>query len=176
VIAPVTSAGMVAQRWVCFDAVDASPYELARYWGERGAWPVEPRRADELRELAVMSRLADWLQRWQPILIHRAILAGADVGDVSAAAGVEAAVVVSRWRRWARGQRRLYDANGGPSPSAVRLGLGPVEFDRVAALLEFRGDGPRSCLHGQEPLRNLCLACAEDRPEDCTVFGPEAES
>jgi hypothetical protein len=176
VIAPVTSAGMVAERWVSFDAVDASPYELARYWGERGAWPVESSLSDELRELAVMSRLADWLLRWQPILMHRAMLAGAGVGDVSAAAGVEAAVVVSRWRRWAQGQRRLYDGNGGPSPSAVRLGLGPGEFDRVAALLGFGANGPRSCHEGREPPRNLCLACAEDRPEDCTAYGPEAES
>jgi hypothetical protein len=176
VIAPVTSAGLIGDRWVSFDAVDASPYELARYWGERGAWPVEPRRTDELRELAVMSRLADWLLRWQPILIHRAVLAGAGVGDVSAAAGVEAAVVVSRWRRWAQGQRRLYESNGGPSPAAVRLGLGPDEFDRVAGLLGFGAYGPRSCLDGREPLRNLCLACAEDRPEDCSVYGPEAES
>ena len=44
VSAPVTSAGLVADRWVRFDAVDASPYELARYWGERGAWPIPPQR------------------------------------------------------------------------------------------------------------------------------------
>jgi hypothetical protein len=139
VTAPVTSAGLVAQRWVSFDAVDASPYELARYWGERGAWPVEPRRTDELRELAVMSRLADWLLRWQPILIHRALLAGASVNELAVASGTEVAVVVSKWRRWAQGQRRLYESNGGPSPSAIRLGLGPNEFDRVAALLEANG-------------------------------------
>jgi hypothetical protein len=135
-MAPVTSAGMVAERWLSFDAVDASPYELARYWGERGAWPIEPRRADELRELAVMSRLADWLLRWQPILIHRAMLAGAGVAEVAVASGTEVAVVASKWRRWAQGQRRLYESNGGPSPAAIRLGLGPDEFDRVAALLE----------------------------------------
>jgi hypothetical protein len=43
--------------------------------------------SDELAELACMSALARWLTRWQPIHIHRAILAGAKPEAVAAALG-----------------------------------------------------------------------------------------
>lgn len=128
----VASSGPLGDRWVRFDAVDASPYELARVWGERRAWPVSPERVDELRELAVMSRLADWLLRWQPILIHRAVLAGASAEDVAAAAGCELAEIASRWREWAEGQRRLAEST---AATDTPLGFDDVECLRVGTVL-----------------------------------------
>jgi hypothetical protein len=67
-------------RPVTFTAAeDLNPFELAELWADRMAWPVEGRTPyDELAELAVMSALARWLQRWQPIAIHSAMLAGPD--------------------------------------------------------------------------------------------------
>ncbi|MGH9120152.1 MAG: hypothetical protein ACRD0A_20475 [Acidimicrobiales bacterium] len=129
--APVSSAGLRAERWVRFESVDASAFDLARYWAERMIWPATPTRSDLLHELAVMSRLADWLWRWQPLLVHRAVLAGADADQVAAAVGAEVSAVAARWRRWAEGQRRLYDT----SWSATRVGLSPVDQARVAAVL-----------------------------------------
>ncbi len=127
---PVSSAGLRAERWVRFESVDASAFDLARYWAERMVWPVTPTRSDYLHELAVMSRLADWLWRWQPTLVQRAVLAGACADEVAGACGADVAAVAARWRRWAEGQRRLYDA----SWSATRVGLSPVDHARVAAV------------------------------------------
>jgi hypothetical protein len=120
---------------VAFEAVDASPFILARYWGERERWPARPEQLDELHELAVISRLGDWLWRWQPLHVHRAVLAGASGADVAAAAGCGPETVASRWRRWAQGQRRLY-APGEDSALGRRLGVSAVDVARVAAVLE----------------------------------------
>jgi hypothetical protein len=58
-------------------AEDLGAFELAELWADRMAWPVDKRTPyDELAELAVMSALAAWLRRWQPIAIHSAMLAG----------------------------------------------------------------------------------------------------
>jgi hypothetical protein len=130
VTAPVTSAGLVGERWVRFEAVDASPYELARYWAERVVWPDRRSRVDELHELAVMSRLADWCWRWQPIVIHRAVLVGAVADEVAAACGTGISSVESRWRRWMELQRAMETMTGGD-----RRAPGPVEVARVAAVL-----------------------------------------
>ncbi len=60
------------------------PFELAKLWVDTD-WPVDGRtQYDELAELAVMSALATWLQQWQPIAIHGAILAGARPEAVAA--------------------------------------------------------------------------------------------
>lgn len=83
-------------------AEDISPYDLADLWTDRQAWPVEKRTLyDELAELAVMSALAAWLQRWQPVAIHSAILAGARPEAVAAALGSSADMAFQRWREWA---------------------------------------------------------------------------
>jgi hypothetical protein len=44
-----------------------------------------PTAYDELAELATMSALAKWLQRWQPIAIHSAVLAGARMEGITGA-------------------------------------------------------------------------------------------
>jgi hypothetical protein len=128
---PVSSAGMVGDRWVRFDAVSASPYDLARYWAERVVWPGHARSRDEaLHELAVMSRLGAWLYAWQPILIHRVVLAGATAEEVTAACGTGLEEVESRWRSWVRGQVRLEASTGGRVQ-----GPGPGDVAVVAAVL-----------------------------------------
>ena len=79
---------------------------LASRWADRLSWPAGDRSAsDELAELACMSALACWLARWQPIHIHRAVLAGAGPEAVAAALGGSVAEAFGRWHRWATGQR-----------------------------------------------------------------------
>jgi hypothetical protein len=61
---------------------------------------------DELSELAVMSALAMWLSRWQPIAVHSAVLAGARPEAVAGALGDTVEVAFARWREWALRQSR----------------------------------------------------------------------
>jgi hypothetical protein len=94
-------------------------------WCDRTAWPLDERtRYDELSELAVMSALAEWLCRWQPIAIHGAILAGAHLEAVAGALGESIEVAFKRWRRWALVQRDNIVGN--------RLGITTAEYGVVA--------------------------------------------
>jgi hypothetical protein len=52
-----------------------------------------------------MSALTRWLNRWQPIYIHRAVLVGAEPEAVAVALGGSIAEAFRRWHRWAAGQR-----------------------------------------------------------------------
>src|SRR5689334_1630275 len=68
----------IPERVTIFDAAEkVNPYELARHWGDRLRLPtrVAPEKAkavgldvrtaeDELEELAIMSALRSWLDRW----------------------------------------------------------------------------------------------------------------
>ena len=77
------------ERPITFRAAeDLGAFELAQLWADRMAWPVEERsQYDELAELAVMTALATWLHRWQPVAIHGALLAGACPEAVAGALG-----------------------------------------------------------------------------------------
>ena len=87
-------------------AEDLGAFELAQLWADRMAWPVEERsQYDELAELAVMTALATWLRRWQPVAIHGALLAGARPEAVAGALGDTVEVAFCRWREWALVQR-----------------------------------------------------------------------
>ena len=87
-------------------AQDLSAFELAQLWTDRTAWPIDERTSyDELSELAVMSALAAWLRRWQPLAIHGAILAGARPEAVAGALGETVEVTFTRWSEWAIRQR-----------------------------------------------------------------------
>ena len=79
---------------------------------------------DELAELAVMSALAAWLRRWQPIAIHAAILAGARPEAIAGALGGSLEVAFERWQEWAVIQR---DNVIGDKP-----GITAEEYDTVA--------------------------------------------
>ena len=92
-------------------------FQLAELWTDRTAWPIIERTPyDELAELAVMSALAKWLTRWQPIAIHSAVLAGARIEAIAGALGNSLKVAFDRWHEWAIRQRDfVFDGKPGVS-------------------------------------------------------------
>ena len=119
-------------RPVTFSAAESlGPFELAQLWADRAAWPIDERTPyDELAELACMSALATWLDRWQPIAIHGAMLAGAKPEAVAGALGNRLQAAFERWHEWASRQRDFI-VNGKPGITedeyqavARRFGLG----------------------------------------------------
>lgn len=106
-------------------AEDLGAFELAQLWADRTAWPIDERTPyDELSELAVMSALRTWLQRWQPIAIHGAMLTGAKPEAVAGALGNSLEVAFERWHEWAMLQR---DFLIGGKP-----GITPEEYEAAA--------------------------------------------
>ena len=69
--------------------------------------PATPTRHDVLAELALAAAVVSWWSRWQPMSIHAALRAGADLSDIAAATRLDPADVVRRWLRWADVQTRL---------------------------------------------------------------------
>jgi len=111
------------ERPVTFRA--AEDLGASELWADRMAWPVTERTAyDELAELAVMSALATWLDRWQPIAIHGAMLAGARPEAVAGALGSSVEGAYRRWHEWALRQRNFII--GG------KLGITEEAYDTVA--------------------------------------------
>lgn len=106
-------------------------FELAQLWSDRMAWPMSDRTPyDELAELACMAALAKWLDRWIPIAIHGAMIAGARPEAVAGACGTSPDTVFKRWNSWATVQRDFI-VNGKPGITArdyetVRLRFGAV--------------------------------------------------
>lgn len=99
-----------ADRPVTFGAAEElGAFRLEEQWADRLSWPWPGDRTarDELAELAHMSALATWLRRWQPMHIHRALLAGAPLEDVAAAFGDSPRETFCCWHEWASGQRDL---------------------------------------------------------------------
>ena len=113
-------------RPVTFYAAESlGAFELAQLWADRTAWPIDDRTPyDELSELACMSALATWLNRWQPIAIHGAMLAGAKPEAVAGALGNSLQVAFERWHEWAARQRDFI-VNGKP-------GITEDEYEAVA--------------------------------------------
>jgi hypothetical protein len=68
---------------------------------------VAPSADDALGELALSAGVIHWRYRWQPITMHRALLAGASLSRVAEALGVEPAEVCRRWEHWAEVQTAL---------------------------------------------------------------------
>ena len=115
------------ERPVTFRAAeDLGAFELAELWADRIAWPVTERTTyDELAELATMSALAKWLNRWQPIAIHGAMLAGARPEAVAGALGSSVEEAYRRWHEWALRQREF--TFGG------KLGISEEAYEAVAS-------------------------------------------
>jgi imidazolonepropionase-like amidohydrolase len=66
----------VRERPITLGAADnLGAFELAELWSDRSAWPVSERTQDD--ELACRAALAKWLERWLPVAIHGAMIAGA---------------------------------------------------------------------------------------------------
>jgi hypothetical protein len=94
-----------------------SPYDAIERWRTLAPAALhlgEPEH--HLEDLALMTVAAQWLTRWQPISIHRAILAGATPVQVCAAAGAGLPEVFDRWQCWVEVQRHLM-IGGRPSVS-----------------------------------------------------------
>jgi hypothetical protein len=106
-------------------AEDLGAFDLAQLWADRTAWPLNERTPyDELAELACMSALAAWLQRWLPIAIHGAIRAGAKPEAVAGALGNSIDEAYRHWHEWASVQRDFI-CNGKP-------GITEGEYEAVA--------------------------------------------
>ena len=113
-------------RPITFNAAeDLGAFDLAQLWADRTAWPLNERTPyDELAELACMSALAAWLQRWLPIAIHGAMHAGAKPEAVAGALGSSIDEAYRRWHEWASVQRDFI-CNGKP-------GITEGEYEAVA--------------------------------------------
>ena len=68
---------------------------------------LAPSRDDALAELALAAAVVSRWSRWQPIMVHAALRAGADLADIAAATGLDSAEVVPRWQRWTDVQTQL---------------------------------------------------------------------
>ena len=88
--------------------------------------------ADDLVELACMSALARWLVRWQPIQLHRAVLAGAGLKAVAAALGGSVGDAFRLWHPWAVQQRE--------SVICGMPGVTAEEFETVACAFATAGN------------------------------------
>jgi hypothetical protein len=123
---PSRKPSEVPTRPITFRAAEGiGAFELAKLWADSSAWILVDRtQYDELAELAVMSALATWLRRWQPIAIHGAMLAGARPEAIMGAMGNSMEVAFERWHEWAVVQR---DTIIGSKP-----GITAEEYETVA--------------------------------------------
>lgn len=83
--------------------------------------PFRPSRDEALAELALSAAVMAWWSRWQPVMIHAALRAAANVTDIAAATRLDEDEVVRRWERSADVQTRLV-VGGRPvlAPDEVR--------------------------------------------------------
>ena len=88
-----------ADRLPVFDVV-------GRWLHREPAFLHEHEPEHHLGELALMTVSAEWLTRWQPISMHRALLAGATPDQVAEAAGTSVRGIYEQWKLWADGLRR----------------------------------------------------------------------
>src|ERR1700755_2518649 len=93
------------------EAANVNEYTLARRWADLTRVPLHSelgRGAEhDLDEVATMSVLADRFRGWIPLGMHRAMLHGASLNQVAAAAGVAPVEAAAMWREWADGQLHL---------------------------------------------------------------------
>jgi len=98
-----------AERVLTRRQADLLPvYDVVGRWLHREpAFLHEHEPEQHLDELALMTVAAEWLTRWQPISMHRALLAGATPDQVAKAAGTSVRRMYEQWKQWADGQRHL---------------------------------------------------------------------
>ncbi|MGA2829720.1 MAG: hypothetical protein ABSF03_26825 [Streptosporangiaceae bacterium] len=98
-------------------------YDVVGRWLHREpAFLHEQEPEHHLEELALMTVAAEWLTRWQPISMHRALLAGATPEQVAEAAGMSVRAIYEQWKQWADGQRRSLIA-GRPGAGSRHSGV-----------------------------------------------------
>jgi hypothetical protein len=84
--------------------------------------------AYQVRQVALETVIAEGMRVCAVISIHRALLAGASVGELAHVLGSSPTEVAERWRGWADGQLRL-------NTQCPGLGVGRREYDQVTAAL-----------------------------------------
>jgi hypothetical protein len=117
-------------------AQEIGAFKLAEQWADRMSWPWpgQETACDHLAELAHMSALAMWLQRWRPISIHGALLNGAQPEDVAAALGVSLNETFRCWHEWATSQLRLFEGGN--------LGITEERYQSVLRIFAALGINP----------------------------------
>ena len=111
-------------------------YDVVGRWLHREpAFLHEHEPEHHLEELALMTVSAEWLTRWQPITMHRALLAGATPGQVAEAAGTSVHGMYEQWKQWADGQRHSLIAG---RPEMTQEAYETIQARLVAAGLPVR--------------------------------------
>ena len=87
-----------------------------------------------LRQVALESVVGEWMRVGAVSSAHRALLAGADVGEVAAALGCSCTTLAGLWRAWAGGQAEL-------ARQVPGVGLSAAAFAVVQARLAGGCDG-----------------------------------
>jgi hypothetical protein len=82
---------------------------VGRWLHREPAFLYEHEPEHHLEELALISVGAEWLTRWQPISMHRALPAGATPDQVAEAAGTSVRGMYEQWKQWADGAAPLAD-------------------------------------------------------------------
>lgn len=115
---PTTTGQDTESRVLTWRQADLlSPHDAIERWRHLAPAVLHPDEPEyHLEDLALMTVSAQWLTRWQPIAIHRAILAGATSQQVCSAVGASMPDVFERWLGWVEGQRHLV-IGGRPSVS-----------------------------------------------------------
>ncbi len=111
-------------------------YDVVGRWLHREpAFLHEHEPEHHLEELALMTVSAEWLTRWQPITMHRALLAGATPGQIAEAAGTSVHGMYEQGQQWADGQRHSLIAG---RPEMTQEAYETIQARLVAAGLPVR--------------------------------------
>jgi hypothetical protein len=104
---PTSEHSELPERVLTWQKADLlSPYEAIDRWFHHDPPVLEEHGPEHcLEHLALMAVSAEWLTRWQPISMHRAILAGATPDQVADAAGTSVRNAFEQWKHWADTQR-----------------------------------------------------------------------
>lgn len=109
---------------------------LRDHWLHRPIGDPDPRAHQDhaLRELAMAAAVVATWSGWLAIDVHRALLNGADLGDVAAAMGRTAPEVFEVWLPWVEGQVGLWHTSVQPgSGYEWPIGVSPEQRDLVLA-------------------------------------------
>lgn len=97
---------------------------------------------------ALQATVADRAAVHAVLSIHRALLAGAAVGQIAEVTGLSADQIAARWRQWADGQVRLRERTG--------IGVAREEYDRAAAVFAARAGTATDELTGPDVPVSRC--------------------
>jgi hypothetical protein len=96
-----------------------------------------------LRQVALEAMIERRIAVHAVISIHRALLAGAPVPQITQATGLSRGQIAARWAAWADGQVRLRERTG--------TGMAPEEYQRAAAAIARGGALPDGAVPADQP-------------------------